>query len=98
MNHEKPVNKDAALFLTRKKHIQTVQEALNKFAMAISSPATVSEIRKILQDKALHEESKSMSITMTLKPDTAKPNRVFITMHTRIQNELGREIYRELEC
>lgn len=97
MNHDTPVNKDAALFLSRKRRVGDVQEALNKFAMAVCSPTTVAELRKIMRERVGTDESKRISITMSLGPDGKDRTKVCIIMATRIQIELGREVLNCLE-
>lgn len=98
MNHDTPVNKDAALFLSRKKRVQTVQEALNKLAIEVCSTATVMELRKIMRERIgpLGIDA-GLKITLTLKPDGSEPNRVWCSMETKIETHVGRETYSNLE-
>lgn len=98
MNHETPVNKNAALFLSRKKHMTTVQEALNKFAIEVCSPAAVSEIRKIMQDRLKGDDNKQLVLTLRLKSDHVTPNKVSAVMETRVIQQIGHESYVGLDC
>lgn len=97
MNHDIPVNKAAAVFLSRKKRITTVQEALNKYAIEVCSAATVDEIRKIMRERVMTGTLGSLKISLTLKPDGAEPNKVWAVMETNIGLEVGREPYGSLE-
>lgn len=97
MNHDTPISKDAALFLSRKKRVQTVQEALNRLAIEVCSAATVGEIRNIMREKLEGKGSSRLKITLTLQPDGAKTNRVFCVMDTRVDKHLGQETYSDLE-
>lgn len=97
MPHATPINKDAALFLSRKKRVTTVQESLNKFAMAVCSPVTCAELKKIMQDKVMKDETRQLAITLHLRPDSANPNHVWATMETTVEQSLGREVNGNLE-
>lgn len=97
MNHEIPVNKDAAKFLSRKRRVADVQEALNKFAMAVSSPATVAEVRQLMRDSIKGDDRKRLTITLSIGPDLTNRNQVCAIMASRIQIEQGREVMNGLE-
>lgn len=95
--HEIPVNKDAALFLSRKMRITSLQEVLNKLAMAVCSPVTVQEVRRILRERPLKDESNQLCIKLVVRVDAADSAKIWVMMTTTIQSELGRETYAGLE-
>lgn len=97
MHNETPINKAAALFLSRKKRVTSVQEALNKLAIEVCSAATVEEIRKIMRDKAMNEHTGGLKISLVLKPDGAEPNKVWCAMETKLVKDVGRETFGSLD-
>lgn len=97
MNSEIPVNKDAAQFLSRKRHILDVQEALNKFACAVCSPATVGEVRKIVKDRLAGDDQKTVMLTLRIRPDHQNVNKVSVTMETKVSKQLGTETFTNLD-
>lgn len=97
MNHETPVNKQAAKFLSRKRRVDSLQEALNRFAMEISSPVTVEAVRKLMRDSVKDDDRSRLTISMSIGPDFTNRTQICAIMASRIQVEQGREVMNGLE-
>ena len=59
-----PVNKQSALFLSRKRRLETINEVLEKFAVEITSLETASKVRELLYR---NENGSDCEVVITVK-------------------------------
>ena len=89
-SHTRPVNKSAALFLTRKERIETIQAALDRFAVKVCSPEAAASIKEMLARNSLGEHV-GVRIAITIKPDNRQSGRFFALLSSRMIKDLGEE-------
>jgi hypothetical protein len=90
-----PVNKQAALFLTRKPRVETVSEALEIFANKITSPDTANKVREIIKCMNAGEDTE-VSISLKIRPEFKHRGGLVVTIQTRTSNLLGAETFNGL--
>ena len=88
----KPVNKQSALFLSRKPRIETIAEALEKFAVDVTGPQTASKIKEMLY-KAENGEDAEVTISIKIRPDMKAPGLAIASIDSRVTSRMGTESF-----
>jgi hypothetical protein len=89
---ERPVNKQAALFLTRKNRLETIGEALDKFASKLCSPEVAQNVKEMIARNRLGDDVQ-IAITLKIRRDPRTPDQFAVSMDTKMASELGTEGY-----
>jgi hypothetical protein len=93
MNTElRPVNKQSSLFLSRKRRIETVNEALEKFACEVTSPATSSKVREMLFKNSNGDDTE-VTLTIKIRSDAKTPNLAIASVDIRLSTRMGSESF-----
>jgi hypothetical protein len=92
MTHTKPVNKQAAIFLSRKSRVETLEEALSIFANKLSDKSVASSALDLL-DQHIQDDSPTLTISVKIRKDQRTPGNVTAEMVTSLSGELGRESF-----
>ena len=94
-NHITPVSRHAAIFLSKKKRVETVREALEKLSARILAPEVADNIIQMLANRGT-DESPSLHMTISIYRDPRTPDQFTVKMRTAIKTELGEELYNGL--
>lgn len=94
-NHTTPVNRQAAIFLSKKKRVETVREALEKLSARILEPEVADNIIQMLANRST-DESPSLQMNIAIYRDPRTPDQFTVKMRTSIKTELGEELYNGL--
>lgn len=92
-----PVNRQAAIFMSRQKRVLTVTEALQRFALAITEPGVAQQIADMMAQKKSHE-SPALKLTLSIHSDVRNPGQFFAKMHTSITTEVSETHYGGLDA
>lgn len=87
---DQPVNKQAALFLTRRGRIETIGEALDKFASKICSPEVAQNIKELIARNRIGDDA-CLTITLKVRRDPRTADQFAVSMSTKMGTELGQE-------
>lgn len=85
-----PINKKAACFLSRKARIETIREALDKFASKLCSTDVAQSVREMVASNSAGEDL-GLKITLRVRRDQRTADQYVVTMDSRLSKELGRE-------
>ena len=88
--NKSPVNKQAAIFLSRKPRVQTIAEGLNIFATKLCSPEVAQNVKEMISRNKQGDDV-HIAITIKIRRDPRTDGNFAITMDTRIGTELGNE-------
>jgi hypothetical protein len=86
----KPIDKKAACFLSRKARVETISEALDKFASKLCSPDVAQGVKDMMQANGAGEDT-GLTITLRVRRDQRTADQYVVTMDSRLSKELGRE-------
>lgn len=93
--HTTPVNRQAAIFLTRRKRIETVKEALEKLSEQLLQQEVSDNIIKMLSERK-PGESPSLVIKIVIHRDEKTADQFTVKLRTQICTEMSGEIYYSL--
>lgn len=85
-----PVNKQAAIFLSRKPRVQTIAEGLDIFATKLCSPEVAQNVKEMISRNKLGDDV-HIAITIKIRRDPRADGQFAITMDTKMGTELGNE-------
>jgi hypothetical protein len=88
-----PINKQASIFLSKKPRVETLSEALEKFALKLTSPGVADEIKKLI-----HPGSRcGVRITVSIRGDARVEGLYHSQLKTFQFTDLGEESYSGLK-
>lgn len=88
MNNTKPVNKQAAIFLSRKYRIETMQEALEGAVTHLLSGKLQQQLAEIFTTQAFGT-APIVTFAISIRRDPKESNRYSYTAKTKVTHDLG---------
>ena len=89
------MNKQSALFLSRKRRLETINEVLEKFAVEITSLETASKVRELLYRNENGSDCEVV-ITVKIRGDQRMPNAAVASIEARLSSRLSAEAFNGL--
>jgi transcriptional accessory protein Tex/SPT6 len=90
-NPNKPINRQAALFLSRKRHTNTVEEAIDGAMNYLVNGTFKDALAEIFSTEAFGPEP-VVSFKMRIRKDVASPGKFYYTASTSVSHHIGDEI------
>jgi hypothetical protein len=87
-----PVNKQAAIFLSRKNRVDTINEAIQIFATKLCSPEVSANIKSMMACNAAGEDV-GLTLTLRVRRDQRTADQYAVTFDSRLSKEVSRTEY-----
>lgn len=91
-----PVNKQASIFLSRKNRVNTIQEALDRFAEKLIGKEVSENIRQLMALDSQGGRS-ALIIAITIRRDPKTQSHYHADMKTNLKQEIDQTGYFDLE-
>jgi hypothetical protein len=90
--HTEPVNKQASIFLSRKKRVDSIKEAIEIFATKLLSPEVADDIKSMM---ACNQSGEDVGLTLTLRVrrDLRTADQYVVSFDSRLSKEVSRQEY-----
>jgi len=83
--HTTPVNRQASIFLSRKKRVETVREALEIFSAKILEPEVADNIIEMLKSRTRSR----LEMTIRIRRDVKTQTEFMVDMDASLKQDLG---------
>ena len=92
MNETSTMPPPQALFLSRTHRVETIEQALMRFATKLTSPGVAENIDDLIRGASKRgDEWPALILTVSIERDRKSPDGYFVTLKTSFKTSIGQE-------